>query len=329
MTPDSLLAVPPPPPCAQRLESDDPDEVTSWVARRDGGHSRVVHGTGPYGFRLARIETPSVQVAWARTRLANTVRARFRKPTFHVPLHGLQHYTCGRRRIEVATGGLVFMTPGTEATRHGEGHPVLAIVLDTSTFESEVHRRHETDRVEWPRVPQTPDLSEPQRRELFEAITGLVHAHLPGTAAPSRMHGESRLLSALVGALTWSAADRIAPVSVERLNCLEDWIDAHVSEAITLGRLCEVAQVGERSLQLAFQARRGMSPMCFVSERRLAAAQRRFSSARSEEDVTAIATSLGFTHLGRFSSAYRAVFGESPSRALMRGRRWAGRPASG
>ena len=59
MTPVSVLAVPPPPPSANRMGSDDPDEITSWVSRRDGDHSRVVHGTGPYGFRLARIETPS------------------------------------------------------------------------------------------------------------------------------------------------------------------------------------------------------------------------------------------------------------------------------
>jgi transcriptional regulator GlxA family with amidase domain len=53
----------------------------------------------------------------------------------------------------------------------------------------------------------------------------------------------------------------MTPVSAQPLDHLEDWIDAHVGDAITLGRLCDVAQVGERSLQLAFQARRGMSPM--------------------------------------------------------------------
>jgi AraC-like DNA-binding protein len=215
------------------------------------------------------------------------------------------------------------MTPGTEATRHGEGHPVLAIELDTSTFEAELQNRHGTDRVEWPRVPRALDLAEPRERELFEAITGLVHAHRPGPSKPSLTHRESRVLSALVGAMNSCVTGRITPVSIQRLNELEDWIDAHVGEAITLGRLCEVVQVGERSLQLAFQARRGMSPMRFVSERRLVAAQQRFSSARVDEDVTAIATSLGFTHFGRFSSAYRVAFGESPSQTLMRGRRWA------
>jgi AraC-like DNA-binding protein len=305
------------------MGSDDPDEVTSWVARRDGDHSRVVHGTGPYGFQLARIETRSVQLGWASTRLAYTLRARFRQPTFHFPLRGIQLYAYGRRRIEADTGGLVFMPPGTEVTRRSEGHPVLAIELDAATFESEVQSRYGTDRVDWPRVPLAQALSEARRRELVEAISGLVHAHESGAPAASGMHGESRLLAALAGALTWSASSRIAPVSSQRLNYLEGWIDAHLGQAITLGRLCEVVQVGERSLQIAFQARRGMSPMRFVAERRLAAAQRRLSGERAGEGVTAIATSLGFTHLGRFSAAYRAAFGESPSQTIARSRRGA------
>jgi AraC-like DNA-binding protein len=302
------------------MVSDDPDEITSLVSRRDGDHSRVVHGKGPYGFRLARIETPCVQIAWASTRLANTLRARFRQPTFHIPLGGVQQYVYGRRRVEAATGRPVFMEPNTEATRHSAGDPLLAIELDISSFESEVRSRRGRDCTERPLEPRTLDLAQPQQRELTEAIAALVHAHLPGAAAAARMHGESRVLSALAGILTWSVGGSFRPLAIQRLKHLEDWIDAHVSEAITLGRLCEVAQVGERSLQLAYQARRGMSPMRFVCERRLAAAQRRLFRAGPHDSVTAIATSLGFTHLGRFSSAYAAAFGESPSKTLARGR---------
>ena len=218
-------------------------------------------------------------------------------------------------------GRLVFIASDTEVTRHSDGDPVMAIELDDSKFESEVRGRRASDRIERPRVPQTLDLAEAQQREVTEAIAALVQAHLPGATATARMHGESRVLSALAGTLTWPVGDEAAPVAIKRLEHLEDWIDAHVGEAITLGRLCEVAQIGERSLQLTFRARRGMSPMRFVCERRLAAAQRRLFRAGPDEDVTAIATSLGFTHLGRFASAYCAAFGESPSRTLARGRR--------
>jgi AraC-like DNA-binding protein len=58
--------------------------------------------------------------------------------------------------------------------------------------------------------------------------------------------------------------------------------------------------------------------MRFVCERRLAAAHRRISNAESGDSITAIATSLGFTHLGRFSLAFRETFGESPSQTWLR-----------
>jgi len=100
------------------MGSDDPDEVTSWVARRDGDHSRVVHGTGPYGFQLALVETPSVQLAWAKARIAHTVRGRFRQPTFHFPLRGVQHYSWG----PAAPGGRHGCT-GIHGSGHGRDPP--------------------------------------------------------------------------------------------------------------------------------------------------------------------------------------------------------------
>jgi AraC-like DNA-binding protein len=64
-----------------------------------------------------------------------------------------------------------------------------------------------------------------------------------------------------------------------------------------------------------------MPPMRYVTERRLAAVHARLLRAGAADEVTAIATDLGFTQLGRFAIDYRKVFGESPSQTLRRGRR--------
>jgi transcriptional regulator GlxA family with amidase domain len=44
-------------------------------------------------------------------------------------------------------------------------------------------------------------------------------------------------------------------------------------------------------------------------------------SAGRFDDVTSIAWSVGFTHLGRFALAYRQAYGESPSQTLRDARR--------
>jgi transcriptional regulator GlxA family with amidase domain len=114
---------------------------------------------------------------------------------------------------------------------------------------------------------------------------------------------------------------RARAVTGRRVNDLEDWIESHLEEPITLGSLCGVAGVGERALAKIFESRRGMSPMRYVTERRLAATHSRLLRASAADEVTEIATDLGFTHLGRFAIAYREIFGESPSQTLRRGRR--------
>jgi transcriptional regulator GlxA family with amidase domain len=115
-----------------------------------------------------------------------------------------------------------------------------------------------------------------------------------------------------------SAVARAHAVSSTRVADLEAWIEAHLDKPITMARLCNVAGVGERALQKVFESRRGISPMRFVTERRLAAARRRLTSAGPGNDVTSVAVSLGFGHPGRFAGLYRQAFGEAPSQSLRR-----------
>ena len=113
-----------------------------------------------------------------------------------------------------------------------------------------------------------------------------------------------------------SAAAPAAALIAGRGADLEAWIEANLQEPITLGTLCKFAGVGERCLQKTFELRRGVTPMRFVAERRLAAARLRLASALPGDIVTIIATALGFAHLGRFAALYRQAFGESPSKTL-------------
>jgi AraC-like DNA-binding protein len=308
-----------PPRYARRIASDDPDEVSAWAARLDGHHSRVVQGTGPYGFEAAELQGLSVWIGWGRTRLRQALRGRAQRPMFQVPIDRPQQYSFGRQRIVVAPGEMTFIATGTETTRHSDAGSVLAMDLDCTALTTEVQMRHPGAAEQWPQFPLALQPRDQLWRAFSRAFAELVRTFDPGAAATQRAHCESQVIATLADALTSrTEGPDTGRLAAQRVAALEAWIDGHLGDVITVGRLCDAAQASERSLQLAFQARRGMSPMRFVCERRLAAAHRRISNAESGDSITAIATSLGFTHLGRFSLAFRETFGESPSQTWLR-----------
>lgn len=85
--------------------------------------------------------------------------------------------------------------------------------------------------------------------------------------------------------------------------------------------LCEIAGVGERTLQYAFRERFGLTPAAFLKARRLSAVRQRLLYADCEEvTVAAESAALGFWHVGQFAADYRRAFGETPSATLKRKR---------
>ena len=125
-------------------------------------------------------------------------------------------------------------------------------------------------------------------------------------------HAEARLsdwVRSHIPSATGRRTPRLAP---ERVHRIEEWIDAHLHEPLSLSRLCERAGVQARCLQMAFESQRQQSPMAFVTERRLVAAHAALMRGE-HESVTALASAFGFEHPGRFAAGYRRLFGLVPS----------------
>ncbi len=99
----------------------------------------------------------------------------------------------------------------------------------------------------------------------------------------------------------------------------EAYLDANPTTRLSLPEICDAIDVAERTLRRACEDLLGMSPIRYLSFRRMHLVRRALLRAMpSTVTVTKIACDYGFCELGRFSNAYRALFGESPSATLKR-----------
>lgn len=94
-----------------------------------------------------------------------------------------------------------------------------------------------------------------------------------------------------------------------------DAMEADPARQWSISDLAAVAGVGVRRLQQGFREHRGVTPMTALQEIRLARVHADLLTGQART-VADAATRWGFTHLGRFSAAYRSRFGVSPSHTL-------------
>ena len=107
----------------------------------------------------------------------------------------------------------------------------------------------------------------------------------------------------------------VAPWQVTRV---EEYIEAHWDQPITVEALVVVTNASARSIYQSFKDCRGYSPMMFVKQVRLNHARRMLMMRQEESSVTGVAYRCGFSNLGHFSKDYRECFGELPSETLNR-----------
>lgn len=96
-----------------------------------------------------------------------------------------------------------------------------------------------------------------------------------------------------------------------------DAMRAQPEHPFTLASLAHAAGVSPRTLQAGFKRYAGSTPMEYLRHVRLGRAHDELRVADPQRTTVAeVAHRWGFTHLGRFASAYRARYGTKPSRTL-------------
>ena len=104
---------------------------------------------------------------------------------------------------------------------------------------------------------------------------------------------------------------------------VEEWIDAHWKEGVTIEKLAEVSGAGVRSIFASFRSARGYTPMAYLKKVRLNAARDILLRAEPGVTVTGVAFACQFLNPGHFAKDYQMQFGERPSETLRRARLYA------
>ncbi len=263
-----------------------------------------------------------VDLGWAVTRTRQMVRGVPQSAILHVPLGRRHVYAIGGRTLEARPDTALLLAPGQEYTLYFEPDDCLvALRMPGSALADELADR---DPAAAPASRGTREI--PLAGARLSALTAmhrtLVDATKPPTGSasvPGAGQLGARLCSWMADQILGSrpASSKPAP-AIQRIRIVEEWIDAHLADPITLGRLCAVAGVGDRCLESAFRTHRGQTPLQFVIARRLAWARRRLLESRPGDSVTQLAHDAGFAHLGRFAVRYRSAYCESPSATLRR-----------
>jgi AraC-like DNA-binding protein len=160
-------------------------------------------------------------------------------------------------------------------------------------------------------------------RKLHEAAGYLAKSAPDILAKPEVARAiEQALVEAMVLCLVDRHSDDVRSGQRNRarvMRRLEEALMAKSEEPLYMAELS--AQVGATywTLRHCCLEYLGMSPNRYLWLRRMHLARRALQSADAERTtVTEIASDYGFWELGRFSVAYRSLFGESPSTALRR-----------
>ncbi len=146
-----------------------------------------------------------------------------------------------------------------------------------------------------------------------EALAHPLVAHSLGQAlARQLLFGQPHDLAHLL--------DKPAPPSSRTVvRMVEEYLEAHATEAIRVADLAALTGASVRSIEAAFRAQRGSTPGAFLRSKRLMLARQRLLASEPGVTATHVAYATGFLRRARFDAAYLQQFGETPDETQRRG----------
>ncbi|WP_372070165.1 AraC family transcriptional regulator (plasmid) [Tistrella mobilis] len=142
-------------------------------------------------------------------------------------------------------------------------------------------------------------------------------AHLAAAGADGDVLHAETALAELFGTLRRKPVTIRAGLAPHILHRVDDWIDAHLDQAITLDDLAALADLSGFHFHRMFHLSRGIAPHAWVTWKRVTRAR---ILLRTDQPIAAIAAACGFSsqshltrvfqrHVGKTPAVYRGVVG--------------------
>jgi AraC-like DNA-binding protein len=248
-----------------------------------------------------------------------------------IPFSGEGSATVGQRTINYRVGNVAAFLPGDGAVEGKcSARSLLMANIDTNRLEQTARGMLGVS----PDAPSILDLNSPREVNLhfgsvsFDAIfrqyAGIINQFVLMPQTLNKMGLDDGFYSATVMMLQPSlflgAASLASDIKYEKrlLDKTCQYIQANLTQPITLVMLDQVSSMSRRKLHYAFQDRYSCTPMQWVRLERLALAHSRLAHAQFGTTVTEVALSCGFTKMSTFAYYYHNRFGELPSATLSR-----------
>jgi AraC family ethanolamine operon transcriptional activator len=234
----------------------------------------------------------------------------------------------------IEEGDILAIPPGGELDGRFQGRTAYAVV--TAPWALVMQRAEAFEWLTDPRfwteaaIHAPPPEARAACRRVLQGCASLLRALGGGVPASAVAFLRQELLDGVLTALAAAQAQRQSRPTADgarrqtALNATrivrgaEDFLESGAArQAVRIEDICRTLNVSRRTLYRAFHDLLDVSPKAYLRLKSMSAARARLLDAADRPTtVTQVALDHGFWELGRFSGAYRAMFGEAPSETL-------------
>jgi AraC-like DNA-binding protein len=308
-------------PCSSVSHYTDINEFR--CALQPANNEIVITGTGSFSARVVTIDLPRLRLQRVDEMLARAWHVQMTDPQVAIGFSASPGPPMRCQGLALGPDDLALFTPAQPAWHAISGPSQFAIISlprDQLT-ELDIVLAGQPLMLPDTIAAQVPLKRMKRLQSMHAAAINLAEESPEIITDPNAVRGlEASLTEAMIACFasgrmrTDTASQRRRSLIIKRLRELEE---ANRDRTLYLTEVCKTIGVSQRTLTDICQDVLGVSPKRYLYLRRLHLVHRELrDTVLGRGQVTQIATKYGFWELGRFSVAYREVFGQSPSASL-------------